>query len=267
MQVKECAWDETGGFATSGSYKRQLQAHNATNKARLMAVLISESEVWLHALPSPNFGILLDDNSLRVVVAFRLGYNVCELHLCICGSTEEANGYHGLSCQRSSHRNLRKYALNDILRTPISAKVSFTIELSDLSRLDAASRAESVAKQKLLKYSILKDAYLFIPVVCETSGPRGSEAKFFIKQLGRRLRNKGEVAETERNCGSTSKRNVSNEHFGSRGWCSAPPEPPQRARACAMRDDTFKHDVNIHDLRYDPTADDLRVVECLWSFV
>ncbi|GBP48102.1 hypothetical protein EVAR_74607_1 [Eumeta japonica] len=53
-----------------------------------------------------------------------------------------------------------------------------------------ASEAESADKQKHLKCIILKVIYLFIPVACEIAGPWGSEAKTFLKELGRRLRNK-----------------------------------------------------------------------------
>ncbi|GBP35593.1 hypothetical protein EVAR_17455_1 [Eumeta japonica] len=62
--------------------------------------------------------------------------------------------------------------------------------LNNISRA-AASGTESAAKQKHLKYSILKDAYLIISVACETAGRWGSEVKSFIRDFGRRLRDKG----------------------------------------------------------------------------
>lgn len=42
--------------------------------ARLRAVSQPESGLWLHALPSPQLGTLLDNDSLRVAVALRLSW-------------------------------------------------------------------------------------------------------------------------------------------------------------------------------------------------
>ncbi|GBP06502.1 hypothetical protein EVAR_4624_1 [Eumeta japonica] len=82
----------------------------------------------------------------------------------MCGSTVEANGYNGLSCQGSSGRFLRHHALNDIIRRAlISTNVPYTFEPPGLSRFDVA---------------------------CATGGPWGSELKSFIKELGRKLRDK-----------------------------------------------------------------------------
>ncbi|GBP86338.1 hypothetical protein EVAR_62941_1 [Eumeta japonica] len=52
---------------------------------------INESGAWMHALPPPNYNSFLEYNSLRATVALQLGCNVGEPHLCICGSTVEAN--------------------------------------------------------------------------------------------------------------------------------------------------------------------------------
>ncbi|GBP49410.1 hypothetical protein EVAR_38178_1 [Eumeta japonica] len=132
---RQCTWDEIGNKAT---LKLLLEeGPNATNKARLRATLMSEFGAAFHALPSPNFSTLLDANSLRVAVTLRSGCNVCEPHLCICGSTVEANGYHGLNCQRSSCRFPRHHALHDTIRRAlISANVLYTLELPGFSRLN-----------------------------------------------------------------------------------------------------------------------------------
>ncbi|GBP52867.1 hypothetical protein EVAR_39031_1 [Eumeta japonica] len=149
----------------------------------------------------------------------------------ICGLTVEANGYHGLNCQCSSGRFPCHHALNDIIRWALTTdNVPCMLEPPGLSRSDgkqtneltlitwqkgyrliwyaisintsvasnlnntsraATSGAEAAAKQKHLKCGILKDTYLFIPVTCEIAEPWGSEAKSFIRELGRRLRDKG----------------------------------------------------------------------------
>lgn len=50
---------------------------DTTTKARLFAVSSTESGAWLNALPSPALSNLLDNDSLRTSVAFRLGAPVC----------------------------------------------------------------------------------------------------------------------------------------------------------------------------------------------
>ncbi|GBP84938.1 hypothetical protein EVAR_90950_1 [Eumeta japonica] len=140
-----------------------------------------------------------------VAVALWLGCSACESYLCICSLTIEANGYHGLKCQRSPGIFPRHHALNDIvLRALTYSNDPCTLEPPGFSRSDAkfsafhvnntsraaASGAESAAKQKHLKYSILKDIYFFIPGACKTAGSWGSEAKFFIRDFGKRLRDK-----------------------------------------------------------------------------
>ncbi|GBP47527.1 hypothetical protein EVAR_30616_1 [Eumeta japonica] len=79
----------------------------------------------------------MDDNSLRVAMALRLGCNVCEPHLCIYCSTIEANGYHGLTCQRSSGIFPLPPSLKDIIRRAVvTANVPCMLESSGLSRSD-----------------------------------------------------------------------------------------------------------------------------------
>ncbi|GBP42550.1 hypothetical protein EVAR_82000_1 [Eumeta japonica] len=57
---RQYAWNEIDSKAT---LERLLEeAPDAINKTRLRAALTSESGAWLYALPSPNFGILLDGN-------------------------------------------------------------------------------------------------------------------------------------------------------------------------------------------------------------
>ncbi|GBP08311.1 hypothetical protein EVAR_78789_1 [Eumeta japonica] len=74
--AKQCTCNEIGSKATLERLLEEVP--DTTNKARLRVALTLEFEAWLHALSSPNFGTLVDDNSLSVAVTLRLGYNVCE---------------------------------------------------------------------------------------------------------------------------------------------------------------------------------------------
>lgn len=199
--------------------------------ARLHAAAKPESGAWLHALPSPHMGTLLDDDSLRVAVALRLGCPICEPHTCICGAKVEANGLHGLSCTRCAGRRPRHHAINEIIRRAlVSAEVPCVLEPPGLSRTDgkrpdgltlipwqrgrcliwdatcvctfaachlattekgAGGAAEAAARGKRAKYSALESMYDFVPFAVETSGPWGAEAKKLIADIGQRLRERG----------------------------------------------------------------------------
>lgn len=199
--------------------------------ARLKAVAEPESGAWLHALPSSHLGTHLNNDSLRIGAALRLGCSLCEPHQCLCGATVEANGHHGLSCGRCAGRFPRHQSINEIIRRAlVSANLPSVLEPQGLSRTDgkrpdgltlvpwargrsliwdatcvstfapshlnytvrkAGAAAETAAKLKHTKYSNLEPIYDFVPVAVETSGPWCSEAKCFIKKLGQRLRESG----------------------------------------------------------------------------
>lgn len=221
-------WDDIG---VRRIFDGLLENAVGTDKARLMAVSRPEAGAWLHALPSPHVGTLLDNNSIRVAVALRLGCDVCEPHICICGTMVESNGHHALSCCRGVGRFPRHHALNDIVRRALlSANVPCLMEPPGLSRSDgkrpdgltlvpwergkcllwdatcvstfaashigrtvrtAGAAAEFAALRKRDKYSALLSRYMFVPLAVETSGCWCAEAKIFLGELGRRLRERG----------------------------------------------------------------------------
>ncbi|XP_049877874.1 uncharacterized protein LOC126375074 [Pectinophora gossypiella] len=184
-----------------------LEVASGVDIARLKAASCRESGAWLLALPSPHLGTALDDGSLRVAVALRLGCSVCEPHNCICGAPVDARGYHGLSCGKSAGRFPRHHMLNDIIRRAlVSAGIPSSLEPPGLCRSDgkrpdgltltpwekgrclvwdatcvstyaashlprttrmAGSAAEWAALQKRAKYKALEGPYIFIPFAVE----------------------------------------------------------------------------------------------------
>ena len=77
----------------------------------------------------------LDDASLRIAVALRLGTPICAPHKCICGVDVDKSGVHGLSCRKSAGRHVRHSALNDLVKRALtSAEVPSRLEPSSLSR-------------------------------------------------------------------------------------------------------------------------------------
>jgi hypothetical protein len=78
-------------------------ARDQVGKARLIAAAAPHSGAFLHARPcSSLIGMRLDDSSLRIAVALRLGAPICAPHACICGGIVDSTGTHGLSCRKSA---------------------------------------------------------------------------------------------------------------------------------------------------------------------
>jgi hypothetical protein len=97
--------------------------------ARFKALQCRESGSWLHAIPSPNIGTLLDNTSLQVCIGLRLGCNLCTPHICKCNAKVDEIGTHGLSCFKSSGRFSRHTEINSIInRSLTSIHVNSTLE-------------------------------------------------------------------------------------------------------------------------------------------
>ena len=66
-----------------------LGSANQFARARLQSAATPESGAWLqqiHAIPSGNLGTLLDSDTLRILIALRIGADVCSPHQCKCGA-------------------------------------------------------------------------------------------------------------------------------------------------------------------------------------
>ena len=69
-------------------------APNQAVIARLIAAAAAPSGAFLQALPCSAVGTQLDDASLRIAVALRLGAPICAPHKCICGVDVDSSGVH-----------------------------------------------------------------------------------------------------------------------------------------------------------------------------
>ncbi|KAJ4439593.1 hypothetical protein ANN_07720 [Periplaneta americana] len=167
--------------------------------ARLLALQESESGAWLHALPSPHIGTLIDSTSFKIAMALRLSCKLCQPHQCICVGIADIYGHHALSCARSKSRIPRHTSLNDIIKRSLtSCGIPSLLEPPGISRADApshlpntsrraASAAELAVKKKVNKYAHLLDNYIFFPFAVETFGPWSHDAKVLISQIGQIL--------------------------------------------------------------------------------
>ena len=57
---------------------------------------------FLHAIPMSAIGTRMDDQSLRIAIATRLGAPVCAAHHCVCGAYVDVDGIRGLNFRKSA---------------------------------------------------------------------------------------------------------------------------------------------------------------------
>ena len=104
-------------------------ARDQAGKARSIAAVAPQSGAFLHAHPCSSLGTRLDNSSLRISIALRLGAPVCLPHTCVCGVYVYRTGIHGLSCRKSTGRLSRYSAVIDLIkRSPLLAEISSKLE-------------------------------------------------------------------------------------------------------------------------------------------
>ena len=219
---KQRCWDVIRCQSFVESFKPTLDQHSL---ACFVAASQPKSGAWLNALPSSSIGTLLDDDSLRIGIAIRLGLRVCESHACRCGSIVDEFGLHPLSCRFSAGRFPRHAALNDVVKRGLEA-AGFPSQLEpvgldrgdgkrpdgitlfpfkngkallwDATCTDTFSRgnllrsatapgsaALAAEEAKSTKYASFEPRFLFCPVAVETSGVLGPRTFSFLQDIGR----------------------------------------------------------------------------------
>ena len=96
-------------------------ATDPTTRGRLLAVSSPHAGVWLNAIPITSLGLKLDNESLRISVALRLGVEIAMPYNCICGTSVEGTATHGLDCRRTGGRHARHFAVNNIIQRALHA--------------------------------------------------------------------------------------------------------------------------------------------------
>jgi hypothetical protein len=222
---KQQSWDKP---SVDSSFLSLLDSQpDDYGRARLLAAADAHSGDWLNVVPVSSCGLRLDDEAIRVAVGLRLGANLCDPHVCPCGTYVDCRGSHGLSCRRSSGKMARHSYINDLIyHALVRAGIPSTKEPAGLSRTDgkrpdgltlvpwtggksaiwdvtivdtlassylpstsmtAKSAAEIASSRKETKYAALVTNYNFIPIALESMGCVGSKASAFLRELGRRL--------------------------------------------------------------------------------
>ena len=133
--VQAC-WDAP---VYEGKLKSLLDSQTIpSEKARLRAVSSPHSSDWLNCIPMKDCGLRLNDKSLRICVALRLGSQICQPHNCTsCGELVSKNGRHGLSCSRAKGTHPRHKMGNDVVKRALDkAGYPSILEPTNLSRTD-----------------------------------------------------------------------------------------------------------------------------------
>ena len=113
------AWDT---LAATVARDRLLVSANQVHRARLLAAGQPHTAAWVQAVPVPSLGLHLDNETVRIAVALRLGAPICEPHRCrACARPVTSLGIHGLSCSKSAGRHSRHAHLNDVIRRSLSS--------------------------------------------------------------------------------------------------------------------------------------------------
>lgn len=215
------------GHISRTSQSLVAAAANDSERARLAAIMRPWAGAWLHALPSHTIGTLLDDQTVRIATALRLGVQIVEAHTCPCGEPVGIFGHHGLSCVRSSGRASRHAAINDTVaralrsagmpcvREPLGllrddgrrpdgmtlvafergmplvwdATVTDTLAPSVVSHgATQPGYAVRLAEQnKFRKYSQLQRTHQFSPIAFETLGGPGPLTSNLLSKISHRL--------------------------------------------------------------------------------
>ena len=208
-------------FATLLAYQQM----NTTVLDYLLLLLFSGD--WLHVLPISSCGLRLDDDAIRVAIGLRLGANLCDPHVCPCGTFVNSRGTHGLSCKRGSSKLTRHAIVNNLVHCAlVRARIPSTMEPMGLSRSDgkrpdgltlvpwsagkniiwdvtvvdtltasyiqatsktAGGAAEIAVARKEEKCAALSINYDLIVIALETLDPVSNKTYTFLHELGHRL--------------------------------------------------------------------------------
>ena len=131
---KQRNWDD---IQCSSAVATLVPVLNQHRLACFKAASRPESGAWLNCVPNNRVGTFIDNDTLRIGVALRVGLTVCIHHRCKCGTTVDTFGIHPLSCRFSAGRIPRHSALNDVVRRGLSAAgIPSMLEPSGLDRGD-----------------------------------------------------------------------------------------------------------------------------------
>ena len=130
--VKQRSW---GGFVVEVLRRRlDSMCPSSLDQARILAAFVPHSGDRLHAIPSSNCGLLLENEELRIAVVLRIGAPLCLPHDCVCGGMVDALGHHCFVCKKGAGKQIRHSLMNDVIwRSFLRAKAQAQKEPAALS--------------------------------------------------------------------------------------------------------------------------------------
>jgi hypothetical protein len=132
----QTAWDEPE-YKLKAARLLSVAPSQSDKADRLIAVSAPHAGDFLKALPCSPLSTRLDNASLRVAVALRLGLPVSSRYTCVCNATADVFRAHALVCRKSSGHRLRHNAVNDLMKRALaSADIPARLEPACLSRDD-----------------------------------------------------------------------------------------------------------------------------------
>ena len=102
--MKQRSWD---GFVDVLKRRLESMCPSSLDQARILAASAPHSGNWLHAIPTSNCGLLLENEELRIAVGLRIGAPLCLPYECVCSGTVDAFGHHCFVCKKGAGKQIR----------------------------------------------------------------------------------------------------------------------------------------------------------------
>ena len=116
---------------------RRTRSHSTGIGHQLFTAAQGHSGDWITTYPIAQVGTRLDDETLRISVALRVGLNVGLAHQCRCGITVQSAGLHPLSCRLCAGRFIQHAAISNIIKISLdTAGLHSIVEPVGLGRRD-----------------------------------------------------------------------------------------------------------------------------------
>ena len=183
--------------------------------------LFPHSEDWLQAPPIASVGLLLSDEEIRLVVAYRLYTRACSSYTCTCGKAVDARRscrrstpHHqchsminniiwraikrakiltykeptGLMIQNSKHPDgatLISWSRSKALAWDITIPDTYAVSHHQSTAIEAGSAVNHAAEMKCTKYRELDATHIFILIAIETAGTWDIQAVKLVEEIGR----------------------------------------------------------------------------------
>ena len=132
-------------------------AQNQAGIARLTAVAAPYSGDFLQTIPCSAVCTHIDNTTLRIAVAFRLGAPICAPHSCTSGVSVEEFVVHGLSCLQSAGRHLNRIESNQILFQILTLRIIYRWKLPHMFKIRPTGLSATHSSTLKFRHNALND--------------------------------------------------------------------------------------------------------------